>query len=180
MLFRPKFAAFILTALLSLRFSDSAIAQVQGPPVPPPPRVAVLFDSLRNRFTSEQSGYGCYPVTGVQNGFNCVLDMPCSISIISVQNNAARGFGMNFGGRFFVNDPQCNQSSFLVQIEAMLEMLFSIPKSRAQEIIVTMDRDPKKFERCIPGGELPEGIGGLSYGPDDSYLKIFCWFASKQ
>jgi hypothetical protein len=180
MLFSHKFAALLLTTLLSLRFSDSAIAQVQGPPVSPPPHVAALFDSLRNRFTFEQSGYGCYPVKGLENSFNCVLEMPCSISIISIQNNAARGLGMNFGGSFFVNDPQCDQNSFLAQIEAMLEMLFSIPKGRAQEIIVIMDQDAKKFERCIPGGELPEGSGGLSYGPDDSYLKIFCWFASKQ
>ena len=180
MLFCSKFAAFLLTALLLLNLSDSTIAQVQGPPVPPPPRVAALFDSLRNRFTSEQSGYGCYPVKGVQNGFNCVLDMPCSISIISIENNTTRGVGMNFGGSFFVNNPQCNQNFFLAQIKAMLEMLFSIPKDRAQEILATMDLDPKRFERCIPGGELPEGNGSLSYGPDESYLKIFCWFASKQ
>jgi len=87
---------------------------------------------------------------------------------------------MNFGGYFFAKDPQCMQSSFLLQTEAMLEVLFSIPKDRAQEIIVTMNRDPKKFGRCIPGGELAEGTGGLSYGPDDSYLKIFCWFMKQQ
>jgi hypothetical protein len=175
MLFRRKFVTFLLT-ILSLTFAESAIAQVQGPPVPPPRRVALLFDSLRNRLNLEQSGYGCYPVTGLQDGFNCVLDMPCSISIISIQNSAARGLGMNFGGSFFAKDPQCVQSSFLAQTKAMLEVLFSIPKDRAQEIIVTMEHDPHKFERCIPGGELPEGSGGLSYGSDDSYLKIFCWF----
>jgi hypothetical protein len=175
MLFRHKFTGVLLMALLSLGFTDAAIAQAQGPPVPAPPRIAALFDTVRNRFTSEQSGYGCYPVKGEQDAFNCVLDMPCSISIISVQNGTARGLGVNFGGSFFVKDPQCVQSSFLVQVQAMLEVLFAIPKDRAQEIVVTMDRDPQKFERCIPGGELPEGTGSLSYGPDDSYLKIFCW-----
>src|SRR5262249_28748603 len=119
MLFRSKLVIFLLTVLPSLGLTDSAIAQAQGPPVPPPQRVAALFDSLRNRFTSEYSGYGCYPVKGVQNGFNCVLDMPCSLSIISIQNGAILEFGMNFGGTPFVKDPRCIQSAFLSQTQAM-------------------------------------------------------------
>jgi len=97
------------------------------------------------------------------------------MSIISIQSDAIIDFGMNFGGTHFVKDLRCTQSTFLSQIQAMLELLAAIPKDRAQEIVVTMDRDPQKFERCIPGGELPEGTGGLSSGLDDSYLKIFCW-----
>ena len=97
------------------------------------------------------------------------------MSVISIHNGTIVSFGMNFGGTYFVKDQRCIQVSFLSQIQAMLELLAAIPKDRAKEIIVTMDGDPKKFDRCIPGGELSEGIGSLSYGPDDSYLKIFCW-----
>ena len=169
--------AFVLTVLSSLTVFDFAhgILPVRGTPVPPPANVALQFDALISRFSSEQSGYTCYLVERTQDRFVCLLEMPCSMSVISVQDSAIIGFGTNFGGSHFVKDPRCVQSAFLAQTQAMLEFLAGITKDRAQEIVVTMDRDPRRFERCIPGGELPEGTGGLSSGLDDSYLKIFCW-----
>jgi hypothetical protein len=167
-----------LLAALGVIDSSKGVALVRTTPIPPPANIAAQFDALTAQFKSEQSGYACYSIEGMQDGFNCLLGLPCSMSIIFIERASIRGFAMNFGGTFFLRDSRCAQSFFLSQVEAMLELFNALSKGRAHEIIMTMDQDPQRFGRCNPdsAGDLPEGRGSLSYGRDEAVLKIFCWF----
>jgi hypothetical protein len=184
-----KFALIVIVALIGPT-SVQAMFPVKGTPIPPPDKIAAQFGTLIDRYKSERSGYACYAEEGEQDSANCFLALRCSFSVVSYRKDAIQGFGVNFGGDYFLSDYQCNTKYFFSQIETMLEVLSGLSATRAREIINTMDGDSKNYGRCDPNklGELAEGSGGMTYARDEEMygpdfiegrriLKIFCWFA---